>query len=356
MRVLQVITNLGTGGAERLLADSVPIYINRGINMDILLLNGEKYPFYNQLREHKVRIYSLGLGSVYNPFLIFKIIPYLRKYDIIHVHLFPTLYWVSIAKILSFSKVKLIFTEHNTLNRRMGSSFWKIIDRVIYKTYSRVVSITDEVQLAIKNHLGRNIVDLNFSVITNGIDLSKFISTTLVDKTEKKVIIQVSSFRDQKDQPTLIKAMSLLPEDLELLLVGEGENKRKCEKLAKELDLTTRVHFLGIRTDIAELFRSSDIAILSSHYEGFGLSAVEAMASGKPLIASDVPGLSRVVEGAGLLFSPGNDKDLANKINSLIKDEELYIKTAEACQKRAEEYDINIMVNKYIMLYKELMI
>lgn len=358
MRVLQVITNLRTGGAERLLLDSLPLYRERGINMDLLLLNGEHYPFYEELAKSGIEIFSLGYGSVYNPMHIFKIVPFLRKYDIVHVHLFPTLYWVAIAKIISFSKVRLIFTEHSTSNNRMNKFFWQSLDKFIYTKYSKIVSITEEVHVAIKNHLKiKN--DLLFSIIENGVNLSYYVNSIIKENKNiedgEKIIIQVSSFREQKDQQTLIKALQLLPKNIVLNLVGEGIMRSDCERLVSELNLVDRVNFLGVRTDIPELLQMADIAVLSSHNEGFGLSAVEGMASGTPFIASDVPGLNSVVRGAGILFSPGDEGVLADKIKKLLLDKQYYVETAEACRKRAKKYDINIMVDKYIDLYNKIL-
>lgn len=100
------------------------------------------------------------------------------------------------------------------------------------------------------------------------------------------------------------------------------------------------------------LLKSADIIVLSSHYEGLSLSSVEGMASGKPFIASNVPGLKEVVEGAGLLFEDKNDKALAQHITDLINDKLYYERIAKACQERAMQYDINIMVSKQIDVYK----
>jgi glycosyltransferase involved in cell wall biosynthesis len=79
------------------------------------------------------------------------------------------------------------------------------------------------------------------------------------------------------------------------------------------------------------------------------------MASGKPFIASNVPGLKDIVEGAALLFTHKNEKDLAEKISSLISSPELYKKVSAACLERSKQYDINIMVDKYIEVYKEVL-
>jgi len=361
MKVLQIINNLGTGGAEKLLLDSIMIYRKKGIQMDLLVLDGAEYPFMKKLKSiNSEGIYSLNANSVYNPFSIFKIIPYFKKYDIVHVHIFPSLYWVALAKIISLSKVKLIFTEHNTSNRRINSLILKYFDRLLYMPYSKIVCITEEVKLVMKNHLKYN--PSKFEVITNGISLSSKNEETPLKKSQleldiedsDKLLIQVSRFDLQKDQKTIINSLKLLPDNVKLLLVGDGELRNQNEKLVADLNLEARVFFLGVRMDVPKLLKTSDVVILSSHYEGLSISSIEGMASGKPFIASDVPGLSELVSGAGLLFPVGDATALAGTIKSLIEDKEYASCIADKCVARSEKYDINVMVDKYIELYHEL--
>jgi glycosyltransferase involved in cell wall biosynthesis len=357
MKILQIITSLYTGGAEKLLVDSIPLYRKMGIDMDLLVLNGDETPFFHSLKKSGVKIHYLTKGNIkkiYNPLLVFRIIPYLKKYDMIHVHLFPTLYWVALAKLLILSKIKLIFTEHNTNNTRiLKKGIWKKVDKFIYRQYDKIVSITAEVQKVITDHLSD--FSEKFCVINNGIILSDWYCEKIKNKeTETKTVIQVSAFRPQKDQMTLIRAMQYLPDDVRLLLVGDGDMRPKCEELVKELNLSDRVSFLGVRTDVPELLHSADITVLSSHYEGFGLTSIEGMAACKPVIASDVPGLREVVAGVGLLFPVGDEKILAERINELLSDSDYYKKVAKACLDRSKKYDINKMVDQYIELYKSI--
>jgi glycosyltransferase involved in cell wall biosynthesis len=358
MKVLQIINNLGTGGAEKLLLDSIMIYRKKGIQMDLLVLDGAEYPFMEKLKSiNSEGIYSLNANSVYNPFSIFKIIPYLKKYDIVHVHIFPSLYWVALAKIISLSKVKLIFTEHNTTNRRIKNLFLKYIDRLLYSPYSKIVCITEEVSQVMKKHLKYK--DFKFETIKNGISLDTIFVETPYKKSDlgfgitddDTILIQVSRFDLQKNQAILLQAMLNLPLDVKLLLVGDGELRAQNEKLVAELKLEERVFFLGVRMDVPKLLKTADVIILSSHYEGLSISSIEGMASGKPFIGSDVPGLREIVSGAGLLFPSGDAMALAETIISLIEDEEYAKKIASKCIERSMNYDINVMVDNYIQLY-----
>lgn len=360
MKVLQIINSLNTGGAEKILCDTIPLYRKKGIEMDLLLLNGTKYPLLEELEiKSDCKIFSLGEGSPYNPFLIFKIIPFLKKYDVVHVHLFPALYWVSFAKLLSISKTKIIFTEHNTTNNRRSKTLLKLFDRIVYRQYDTLITISEIVDSNLKNYLPTK--NFSFKLIKNGVDLLKIFNAKPLTKSsfeqneDKKILIQVSSFTAQKDQKTLIRSLVHLPENTELWLVGDGPLKKDCEKEVDSLLLKARVKFLGIRMDVPALLKTADVVVLSSKHEGLSLASIEGMASGKPFIASDVPGLTDVVKGAGILFSQGNERMLAEKILELLNNPSLYSSISEACVERSKEYNIEIMVNKHIDLYKSIL-
>jgi len=362
MKILQIINSLDTGGAEKLLLETIPIYIEKGVEMDILVLNGKDYPFMTELKElNCCKIYSLGFQSVYNPIHIFKIIPYLKKYDLIHVHLFPAQYWVVLAKLVSFSKSKLIFTEHNTSNRRLESQLFSLIDKHFYRFYTAVICITTEIKELLLNHTRLPLTRLH--LIENGVNLINIINAKALKKEDinvslkhtDKIIIQVSSFRPQKDQATLIRAMKLLPDNIKLFLIGDGLLRNDCEALVMKLYLQKRVLFLGLRIDVPQLLKTSDIVVLSSKYEGLSLSSIEGMASGKPFVASDVPGLSEIVKNAGVLFECGDVKELADIIKELLDNPKYYSDVVLSCQAKAVGYGINRMIDSHILLYKSLL-
>lgn len=359
MRVLQIINSMSIGGAEKLLSVTVPVFQEEGVNMDVLCLNGQNSKLYDILEaDSNGNVVSLSNGSVYNPLNIFKIIPFLNKYDIIHVHLFPSLYFVAVAKLISLSKVKLIFTEHSTGNRRLNNIWFRLIDKLIYSIYSRVICITLGVKevLIEKLHLNEDKLD----IVENGVDLIE-IQNSVSEKRlnfdlsdDDKVLIMVAGFRIEKDQDTLIRAIKELPEKYKLILAGDGIRRKELEVLIDELNLQNRVSLLGNRTDVYSLIKMSDIAVLSSHWEGFGLVAVEAMACGTPLIASNVEGLSQVVEGGGVLFEKGNVEDLKNKILSL-ENESFYREVSVRGYEKSKQYDISNLIDKTIKIYNEVL-
>ena len=330
-----------------------------GFEADLLLLNAEQHPFLKKLQQQPHgNIIKLSYGSVYNPLLVFKLIPHLSKYNLIHVHLFPSLYWVALAKLISNSKTKLIFTEHNTFNRRRNKLFFKYMDRLFYKQYTKVIAVSNEVKYHLKEHLGRYFK--NYITIPNGVCLENFkndneVKTNKISEPGKIYnLIQISAFTKQKDQETLLKAIPYLTTPVRVFLVGDGPEKKRMEHLSEDLEITDKVQFLGNRIDIGQLLHDADIAILSSNYEGMSLAGVEAMASGTPLIASDVPGLKTLVYGAGMLFHHKDEIDLANKINKLLTNRTLYNQVANSCELRAQEYSFQTMLAAHIALYKEI--
>ena len=361
MKVLHVINSMATGGAEKLIAQSLPAFEKLGIGTGLLLLDGSDHPFLAELRQKfSGPIYHRGSKSPYSPAHIFRIIPMLSRYDIVHVHLFPSLYWAAAAKWLSLSGTKLIFTEHNTHNRRREKPLFKILDRVVYRAYSAITCITQDAMKALAVHMGS---DKKLSVVENGIDLEaieqavpaqrRTIDASLAESD--KLIVMVAGFRAQKDQHTAIAAMQMLPSHVRLLLVGDGPRKSECMALAKSLGLGDRVIFTGIRADVPAILKASDVAVLSSHWEGFGLAAVESMAAGIPFVASDVAGLADVAGGAGILFEKGNADALAKIIERLLSDPEFYKTTAEACRNRALKYDISRMAKSFAALYQNIL-
>ncbi len=361
MKVLQVINSLGAGGAEKLVVETSLLYVKKGVEIDILLLNGEKTPLFDSLViANTIQVYSLA-GNIYNPLHIFKIKSFFKKYDIIHAHLFPVSYWVAFANLFSFNKKPILYTEHNTTNRRRSIFMFKIIDRLVYKQFKKTVTISEAVDVNLKKHLGISENSKRITKIHNGIDLKKIQQAKAYTKEElgfedfDKLVLQVASFTPQKDQKTLIKAIQLLPKNVKLLLVGNGPLIEEYKALVKIKKIEDRVFFFGIRNDVPRLLKSVDIVALSSHYEGLSLSCIEGMASGKPFIASNTPGLGDIVDGSGIVFEDNDCKGLSDSILSLLTNNILSDKVATQCIKKAQYFDINLMVTSYIELYKSLL-
>lgn len=162
----------------------------------------------------------------------------------------------------------------------------------------------------------------------------------------------VGSFSPHKNHSLVLEIMKRLPEEYKLILVGEGRLKSIIEeKVQKDILLNTRVCFLGFRNDIARIIHTGDISIIPSLYEGFGLVAVEAMACGKPVIASNVIGLSGIVSNYGFLASPDDPDSFIRSIRSL-ENNETYERFVQLSLENAKRFNIDNTVKEYCTIYK----
>lgn len=348
MKILHIVNSLEIGGAQRLLSDLIPIQIKEGLEVDVLVGEEKVSDFSMNIKNSGCHIIQLGC-KCYKSLKSIKLIRgIIKDYDIVHVHLFPSLYLVALASL--GLKTKLVYTEHSTSNRRRKKTYLRPIEQFIYKQYDKIASISQQTQTDLQNWL--KTYNKRFVIVHNGVQINKFAS--IKQPINEKSLIMISRFVNAKDQATVIKAMQYLDPDTTLTLIGDGENLERCKNLAIAIGVSNRVHFLGSRTDIAELISSSYIGIQSSNWEGFGLTAVELMAAGKPVIASNVEGLKQIVEEAGVIFKKGDEQDLANKIIALLSDKEYYNTVSEKCKERSMKFDITKMASKYSHIYQSL--
>lgn len=366
MKILHVINNLGSGGAEKLIEEFIPI-MNKieNIQADILLLTDKNNVFYDALINKGIKISIVKYRKMFDIRNIFEIKKYIvnGKYEIVHSHIFPTQYWVALSKLFIRNKeLKFITTEHSTMNRRREKFYFRYIDRLIYSQYNTIISISDKTRDNLIDWINPKRTNLDkHTVINNGVDIDKIKLALPYKKNELlkghpeniKLVCMVGRFSDAKDQPTLIRAISKSLEDVHLVLVGEGPLIENSVNLAKNLGISNRVHFLGFRQDIPRILKTVDIVVLSSHWEGLSLASIEGLASGKPFIASRVPGLEEIAEGHGIIFEEGDSSQLSDQISQLINDNKYYIEIVERCLKQSKKYELKNMINDYINIYQQ---
>lgn len=357
MKILQVISSLRIGGAEKLVVDMAPLLQIKGHVVDVFVFDGCETPFLQHLEDNGIRVIRDNQGeSMYDPRNILKLRKLIPQYDIVHTHNTSCQYYTAIAENLcKCNRVRFVTTEHNTTNRRRDSFIFQHLDQWMYRQYDNIISISDQATVNLQNAIG---TQFHITTIYNGIDLQRFINATPLkqDLQLKKdlgdfVISMVAGFREQKDQDTLIKALKYLPDKCKLWLIGDGERRVICEELVQHLNLSDRVIFAGIRTDIPNILKTSDVIVMSSHWEGLSLSSIEGMSVGKPFIASDVDGLHEIVEGNGILFPHQDEKTLAVDILRLMKKKDTAKKIAEKCFEKACQYDISKTVDAYLEVY-----
>ena len=359
MKILHTITSLELGGAEKLLTELIPAQIAMGHEAELLILCDKNAVFMDNFKLKNIPVHVSKYNSIKTWKNMFQIKKYAKKgkFDVVHSHLTHAQYWTSLASRIDFGKRIYITTEHSTSNNRRQKFIFKLIDRFIYKPYKKIISISPATQEELIKWIGGN--KKRFEIIENGVDLSRFSQGNKIDlseyglDTDDKIIIMISRFHKAKDQDTVIKSLEFLPKIYKLVLVGDGERREELEKLTSEKNLSSRVFFLGIRKDIPDLLKTSYISVQSSIFEGFGITALESMSAGIPTIATDVPGLSAIVKGGGILFPVGDYKKLAKIIFSLERND-MYNKIKNSCIEKSKMYDIKITAEKYINLYSSL--
>jgi len=361
MKILQVITSLQTGGAEKLIVDIVPRFRQKGLEVDVCLFNGKDTPFKRQLHSCGCKIYDLSYDErYYSPIKIFKLWRIMRHYDIVHTHNTAPQLFAAIANLLC--KRKIVTTEHSTNSRRRDYPILRSGDKWMYGRYDSVICISEIAEKVLKEYLEVSPnSSCNICTINNGIDVARFyhalpLGRKSVGSDEKRfVIVMVAGFREAKDQETVIRAIAKLKDSkYELWLVGDGERRQDIEKCIRDEHIEDQVKLLGVRMDVPSILKAADVVVMSSHWEGLSLSNIEGMSVGKPFIASNVNGLREVTDGYGILFPHENDKALADEIKHLAEDHIYYNRIAAQCYERAKQFDINIMVNAYANMYEQL--
>ena len=158
---------------------------------------------------------------------------------------------------------------------------------------------------------------------------------------EEKLLIHISNFRPVKRTPDVIHIFAKVAEKIgaRLLMLGDGPERPRCLELAQELHISGRVSFLGTFPQIESLLAISDLFLLPSAKESFGLVALEAMASGVPVVASNIGGIPEVVSSGktGFLHSLGDVAAMANSAVKLLSNDGLHLQFSKAARERAEK-------------------
>ncbi len=358
MKVLQAIDSLALGGAEVLVANMHIGLRERGVECEYYLLHSEETPLERKITSQGARIHVPLSASVYSPLHIWALQNHLRKfkYDVVHVHLFPAQLWAACGARLARTTTPLVTTEHSTHARRR-TRWYRGIDRWMYGQYQGIASVSPAttVNLAawLPEVLGKVVV------CPNGIDVDAIASAqtsgkqALLSVSESTPVLAcVGSLETAKGHETLLRAVSLVP-DVVVGLVGDGSLWAQLHTLAEELGIESRVRFLGKRMDVPQILKAVDVYVQPSLWEGFGIAALEAMAAGKPVVASNVPGLAEMVGDAGILFPVGNVDQLARSIATLLGDANLRQRLGEEAQQRSRMFSLDKTIDCYERLYRE---
>ncbi|MEI7475435.1 MAG: glycosyltransferase [bacterium] len=362
INILQLISSLEVGGAEKLLIEQLKSSkkLDLPVNYSIVIVNDL---LNEQLKEELV---SIGYNVYFlhrkenskNPRYFFDLFNIIRKnkINIIHSHDPGCKKWEVIFKLLN-PKLKTVFTIHDTNIVKSFNKFHSFISRYLI---DKNIAISKSVYDECINNSHNNVVQIN-----NGVDVGYFSKNkAIIDKNNSKLdIINVSRItHTKKGQDILIKALIECKKNgLEFSCkfvggVSDHESFEYLKQLVEEGNISDNVQFLGNRNDISELLAGSNLFILPSRYEGFGLVVIEAMAAGLPVIASNIDGPAEIIQNNknGLLFESENYNDLVDKITYFYYNRDNMIDIALISNNYASSYDISLMTKKYYSLYKEL--
>lgn len=223
--------------------------------------------------------------------------------------------------------------------------FKETISKLGFKNTDTSVALTGDMKKAMQKFSNKRI-----EVVPNGIDTKKFNFDKYESREklgldhDKKIVLFVGRLEPVKGLKYLIEAISILKDtkNLELIVVGNGNEKHKLERLAEDLKLNENVTFAGKISNkkIPEYMAAADMFVLPSLSEGFPVVLLEAMAAGLPIVTTKVKGLPEIIEDNvnGLLVLPKNPEELADKINLLLNDENLTKKISILNKEKSKSY------------------
>jgi N-acetyl-alpha-D-glucosaminyl L-malate synthase BshA len=319
---------------------------------------------------HEVNVYSYALfrHEPYTLALAAKMAEVAETFglDLLHVHYaIPHAISAHLAQEMLGGTVKVITTLHGTDITLVGSdpSLYKITRYAIDQA-DAVTAVSEWLRLETERQFEPS---LPIHVIRNFIDTAQFTPQAAPNWSGRHhcganlpTLIHVSNFRPLKHAPAAVDVFAQVIQHApaKLLMVGDGPDLPGAVKRAKDLGVTEHVSFLGNREDVAYLLAASDILLLPSESESFGLAALEGMACGCAVIASNIGGLPELVQDGvqGYLCELGDVRAMAGKAVELLLDPARLQQVQSAARERAVScFDVNIVVPEYLRLYNSVL-
>lgn len=298
-------------------------------------------------------LYSLALASK-----MVEVAEY-EKLDIFHVHYaIPHATSAFLAKEMLRNKIdiKIITTLHGTDITLVGlePSFLPLVKFSIEKSDG----VTAVSRFLKEKTLTNYDIDKDIKVIPNFVDTELFKPNSdctfrkNIASGGEKILVHTSNFRQVKRVADTIKIFDIVQKEVpsKLILVGDGPERSECERLVRQLSLIDKVKFLGKQDGLVEILTASDIFLIPSQSESFGLAALEAMSCGLPVISSSVGGLPELVahNECGFIAEIGDVERMAKYAIDLLTNERKYnIFSQNARERAVRKFDINKVVPLY---------
>lgn len=369
INLLHLVQGLKFGGAEMLLLHYIKALGTENYEHYVYCF-GPEGPIKQRLEDSGITVHmGSGWVSIKNPFrfaiglvtIIKDLLNFIKTNHIqlIQSHLgHANKLCVAVGTLLH---IPTFPTVHNTMafvdrRSRLDPRVYliELVDMIVYRKATYVVAVSQEIKKMLITAFG--LPDARVLVLKNGIVLdntaiepAKLTNEFHID-TETLKVFALGSLSYQKAFEILIQAAAELVqhghENLLVLIVGEGIERRQLETLVCDLEMEKYVKLPGVRNDIMALMQAADMFVMPSRYEGLSIAMIEAMSCGLPIIASDAPGLNTYIthEYNGLLFPVEDYKALANSIIRLSGDKNLRKNIAQEA-KRSFEKEYNMLNN-----------
>ena len=289
------------------------------------------------------------------------------KLDILHVHYaIPHATSAYLAKQILNSKasnIPVITTLHGTDITLIGSdpTYKQVVDFSINQS-DGVTAVSEY----LKDETYRLFdIEKEIAVIPNFIDLDRFKKSKkehfkkALCPNGEKVVTHVSNFREVKRVPDVVKTFHQVLKNgvkAKLLMVGDGPDRVKAEQECRELQICDHVRFLGKQDQVEEVLSISDLFLIPSGSETFGLAALEAMSCSVPVVSSNIGGLPEVnIDGlTGYLCELGDVEHMGECATKILTDEKLHAKMSKAARERAETFEMSRVVSDYEDYYEKI--
>lgn len=288
-----------------------------------------------------------------------------NEIDIVHAHGYKADFYALFATLnTSYKRVATIHPWLIESNRASSAKFYMAFDKALLRSFHSIVAISEEMREQVVRD---GMKPARVVTIENGIDLQRFTAAQNVAQACQdfgipagaRVIGAVGRLSEEKGHAVLLAAAkSLVAEfpDLCFLFVGDGPEREKLMQEAASLGLQRHVIFAGVCSDIPKALAIMDIFVLPSLTEGLPMALLEAMAAKKPIIASGVGSLPRVIrhQENGMLVPPNNALALSQALAVLLNNEKNALRFADNAFKDVQSFSAATMGKKYVKLYDQL--
>lgn len=366
-RVAHVIYSRHVGGSE-MVAANICSQLDQSIFSPLIFFmkksTGEMPQFLDQMG---IPHYGFEMGRFSTVYRTLKIAILLNKLDIsiLHVHHIPLLKQVLLGARLSGVK-GIVFTEHAKYSITRSNALQKAC-RAAPRKVSYFTTVSEDLKSYFVSELGMQ--GDSIKVVHNGVDTNRFkpevkgpsINELLPGFFSGKILISVGRLSEAKDQSTLLTAFRQVIErgfDVRLLIVGDGEMRKKLATQIEENGLTNHAFLLGSRPDVDLLLSQADCFVLSSRREGLPMVILEAMASGLPIISTAVGGIPEILrnEENGFLVPAEQPQKIAEKIEFILSHaDKAKDMGRNNRQKVVENFSLKKTAQKYEEFYKNIM-